>query len=265
MDKSPEITIEKDINMPVLGFGTAGLLGSVCQNSVTYALELGYRHIDTAKDYNNQEDIRFAIKNSGVKREDIFITSKVPGRFLGRDTVFTDCEETLEELGTGYLDLYLIHWPNPQIPIKETLIAMQELKEKGMVKTIGVSNFTIPDIQEVLEIGRTKKIKIADNQIRVHPSYQNTELVGFCQKNNISVTAYSPLGKGSDLNLPVIEKLAEKYGRPASQVIINWILAKGMITIPRSSERIHIKENWEALEWKLEDGDVAKVDKLGYW
>jgi diketogulonate reductase-like aldo/keto reductase len=250
--------------IPVLGFGTSGLHGSECKNAVWFALETGYRHIDTALSYLNQREIGEVIRSYGIQREKLFITSKVPRTKLNADELIKACTQTLDELQTEYLDLFLIHWPNKEIQIAETLGAMKGLKQKGLIKAIGVSNFTINHLKDTLKVPETSKdwVEIDNNQVEFHPSLNQKELREFCQKNNISITAYAPLAQGKDLRIQEVREISNKYDKPESQVILNWILSRGMVAIPRSAKPEHIRENFETLSWKLENKDLRVIDSL---
>lgn len=249
----------KDNNkIPALGLGTWNLIEKDGQRAVTKALQIGYRHFDTAEAYGNHQVIGEAIRQSTIKREDIFITSKVPARNLFKDSVIESCKRALDELKTDYLDLFLIHWPNPSIPIEETLSAFDELKGEKLIRSIGVSNFGIEELKEALKT----KVEIVNNQIELHPSLNQKELKNFCDEEKVIITAYSPFAQGADLNLKEINEISKKYNRPASQVIINWIIQKGMIAIPKSGSEKHLRENYEALEWKLTKEDIDLIDKI---
>lgn len=242
--------------IPQMGFGTWQLEGDQATESVEYALEVGYRHIDTADAYSNHSQVGQGIKNSTVSREEIFLTSKVWRDKLTKDGVTTSAKRFLDELRTEYLDLLLVHWPNFELaPIAETLGAMAELKEEGIVKAIGVSNFTIHHLKDALETG----IDFSVNQVEYHPSLNQQALKDFCDEHNIVVTAYSPIAQGDDLNMPVIQELAEKYEVSAAQVVLNWLMAKGLVVIPRSSNPEHIYDNFQATTWELREDDVVKI------
>ena len=252
------LTLNTGSPIPILGFGTWELTGEECLKSTKKSIEVGYRHIDTAAAYKNHKEVGQAIKKSGVNREDLFITSKLWRDNLKKEAVSNALKLTLEELQLDYLDLYLIHWPNLDVPVEETLKAMNELKEQGLVKAIGVSNFTIHRLQESLNTG----IQFSVNQVEFHPTLNQKELLIFCKQNNIILTAYSPIGRGEDLKHPVIKELAGKYEKSAAQVILNWEMQKGIVTIPKSSNLEHIKDNFQSLEWDLSQEDVERIDHI---
>lgn len=246
------------VEIPVLGLGTWKLTGEECVRAVTCALEVGYRHIDTADVYGNHEEVGQAVKISGVPRGEIFITTKIPRTDLRPDDVVKDCDRYLTELDISYIDLLLIHWPNRQIPIAETLGAMDELKKRGKIRAIGVSNFTIHHLRDVLETG----VEIVINQVELHPTFNQKELHTFCISKKIVATAYSPLGRGADINLPLVSELAQKYNVSPAQVILNWIMSRGIVAIPKSASPSRVEDNLKALSWKMEKEDIRRMDSI---
>ncbi|HBH46713.1 MAG TPA: aldo/keto reductase [Candidatus Jacksonbacteria bacterium] len=252
------IFLTSAIKMPILGLGTWQLTGNKCIQAVTSALELGYRLIDTAEIYGNQKEIGQALKATAIPRQELFLTSKVWRDNLKYDDVFTVCQQTLMDLQTDYLDLYLIHWPNSHLPVTETLRALQELKNQGKIRAIGVSNFTIHHLKDAL----ANEVTISNNQVEFHPSLYQKKLEIFCREHKIILTAYSPLAQGHDLKIKLIQELAQKYGRPVSQVVLNWILAHGHVVIPRSHQPEHISDNLKTLDWQLEPADILQIDNL---
>lgn len=242
--------------IPIIGMGTWQMVNDDCRQNVEYALEIGYRHIDTADVYGNHKEIRKAIEASGLLRNELFITTKIWREDLEPQKIHTSCVRSLEELGLSYIDLLLIHWPNKNIPIKESIDGFKVLKNEGLIKSYGVSNFTLQHIKESLQYSK----KIATNQIELHPSLFDKGLVDFCHHHNISVTAYSPLGRGGDLHIKTIQKLAEKYDKSPSQIILNWIMQKNIIIIPKSSNKDRIKENYESNNFEMESKDYHLID-----
>jgi diketogulonate reductase-like aldo/keto reductase len=254
----PSLQLNNGQTIPQLGFGTWKLKEQAAYQAVTSALKIGYRHIDTADAYGNHTEVGQAIRDSGVSREEIFLTSKLWHSDLQVDAAQTAIRRILKELQTDYLDLYLIHWPNHVIPIEETLGAMQTMVDEGLIRAYGVSNFTIHHLQDTLAAG----FHPVTNQVEFHPSLNQDELKTFCDDNQIAITAYSPIAQGHDLRLPVITNLAKKYDRSAAQVVLNWLIQKNIIAIPRSADRQHIEDNFRTIEWELSPEDVDIIDQL---
>src|SRR5690606_10509201 len=244
--------------IPALGLGTWQLTGPTCIKAVELALEIGYRHIDTAHIYGNHKEIRKGILASNVKREEIFITSKLWRTELRKPDALNACYRALDELGIEYLDLYLIHWPDRKVLIKPTLEALTELKENGSIKEWGVSNFTTHHLQDIIDLGYTP----ANNQVELHTYLIQKNLKRFCDENTISITAYTPIGQGEDLRLPLIQELPKTYSKSPSQIILNWIISKNMVAIPKASTKEHLEDNFKALGWELETEDILKIDEL---
>lgn len=252
------------MDIPKLGLGTWQLVGNKCVDVVSNALKLGYRHIDTAEIYGNESEIGKAIKKAEefrVVRREIFITSKVWRDNLHYEDVIKACNESLKRLRTTYLDLYLIHWPNKNIPIEETLNAFKELENQGKVKNFGVSNFTISHLNEALKKAKKIGIKLRVNQVEFHPYLYQKKLLEFCKKEGVIITAYSPLARGKALTDKVIKEIASKYNKTPPQVILRWLLNKGLIVIPKASSEKHLKENMD-IEWRLAKEDEELIDRL---
>lgn len=252
------LKLTNQVEIPILGFGTWQLSGDICITSVSTALEVGYRLLDTADSYGNHQEVAKAIRSSGIKRGELFITTKIPRTKLQPPDIRDCVERYLEELETNYIDLLLIHWPNKEIPIQATLEAMNKFKKQGQVKALGVSNFTINHLEDVLNTG----IEITNNQVELHPTFNQKKLVAFCHAHKITVTAYSPIARGADLKLEAVTMLAKKYGSTPSQIILAWIMSRGIITIPKSSNSEHIKDNFEATGIKLSAEDLSLIDSI---
>ena len=252
------LMLNKDASIPLLGFGTWQIIDQECVLGVEAALKTGYAHIDTADAYGNHKEVAQGIQNSGVARQDIFITTKVWNTMHKHDDVIESGERFLKELEIDYIDLLLIHWPIRKVPVGETLKAMDELKKRGLIRAIGVSNFTRHHIEDALAAG----VEITNNQVEVHPTFNQKDLRAFCESKNISVTAYSPLGHGEDLNAPLMEELAQKYEKSPAQIALNWVMSRGMITIPKSSNPARIKENFDSMSFELEEADLKSIDAM---
>jgi len=252
------IKLNDQVSLPVLGFGVWQLTPEECQKSVEEAFKVGYRHIDTADAYGNHQAVGEAIKNSGLKREEFFITTKVRRDNQGKIGVEESVDRFLEELGIEYIDLLLIHWPNRDFSIEETLKAMDEAKKAGKIRAIGISNFNKKHIEEALAVG----VEIVNNQVELHPTFQQKELRQYLKENNITVTSYSTNGRGEDLNLPEVKELAEKYNKTPYQIILNWAVAQDIICIPRSSKLERVKENFEIFDFELSAEDMEIMNNI---
>jgi len=244
-------------DMPALGLGTWQLRGETCTNAVRTALDLGYNHLDTAEAYRNHEAIREALK--GHDREKIFITSKIPPSKLRHDDVLAMGDRALKELDVDYLDLLLIHWPNEEIPIVETLPAMAKLVKQGKVRSIGVSNFMVPHLEEALAV---TEVPITVDQVKFHPYHNQRALLEYCKAHDIVVTSYSSFGNGSLIGDQALKRIADKVGKSMPQVVLRWLLMKGVVVIPKSANPAHIKANMDVFDWELDAEDFAAIDAL---
>jgi 2,5-diketo-D-gluconate reductase B len=258
MPQIPTRKLKAGNDMPVLGLGTWRLTGADCTAAVPAALELGYKAIDTADAYGNHKEVGAAIKASGVERGELFITSKVWRQNLHKQAVLDSAKRNLEELQLDYLDLYLIHWPNRTVPMAETLEALSELKQQGLIKAIGVSNFTKKHVAEALATGT----EISMNQIEFHPTLNQADLKKFCEDNGIFITAYSSLAEGHSLELPAVQRIATAKGATPAQVIIAWTIQSNMFAIPKSKNKQRLEENINALEVELTAEEIAELNNL---
>lgn len=247
-------------SIPQLGFGVWRISDEEAVASVTTALETGYRHIDTAAIYKNERGVGQAIRDSGLARKDIFLTTKVWNDDQGYDATLKAFDTSSEHLGTDYFDLYLIHWPMPnKDQFLDTWRALIKLREDGRVKSIGVSNFRISDLQRMQ---RESNIVPAVNQIELHPYFQQDDLRQFHQQHNIATEAWSPLGQGKILDNPVLKTIAEKHNKSVAQVILRWHLDIGNIIIPKSSTPARIKENFTVTDFKLSGTEHDAISRL---
>ncbi len=244
--------------MPVLGLGTWQLVGSKCERIVGKALELGYRHFDTAELYGNESEIGRAIAQ--VDRASLFLTSKVSSENLRTNDVIRACQRSLERLGTSYLDLYLIHWPNDEIPIEETMDGMQYLVEEGMVRSLGVSNFDVGRLQEAMD---ASEVPICNDQVEYHPYRSRRELPEFCAQHGVALSAYSPLARGQILRDPVLTRIGRKYGKTPAQVSLRWLLQKGAVVLPKASSVEHLQANMDMDGWELSAPEIQEIDEIG--
>lgn len=245
--------------MPAMGLGTWDLRGTACKRAVKEALALGYAHIDTAWMYQNQRGIGDALQEAGIERSRLFITSKVWHTHLRYDDVLEQCEETLEDLQTAYVDLFLIHWPNDAVPMAETFRALGRISEEGKARSIGVSNFTVDHLKEAK---RVSKAPISVNQIKYHPGAEQRDVLRWCQDQGVAVTAYSPLGRGRALQDATLIRVAERHGKTVAQVALRWLIQKGMAVIPKASSKAHLRENMDVFEWALSPEEMGEIEKI---
>ncbi|HRU11380.1 MAG TPA: aldo/keto reductase [Methanomassiliicoccales archaeon] len=252
------LRLNNGVEVPALGLGTYKLVGEAAYAPVRAALGCGYRHIDTASFYENEEAVGRAVRESGVPREEVFITSKVWNTEQGYDRTLQACERSLARLGTDHLDLYLVHWPVPGKRL-ETYRALERLYEEGRVRAIGVSNFTVRHLEELYG---ACQVMPAVNQVEMSPFLYQKELLEHCRGRNLLVTAFSPLARGQALGDPVLAEVAARHRRSPAQVMIRWCLQKGMAVIPRSADPAHIKENADVFDFSLDEEDMARLDLL---
>jgi len=257
MSRIPTSILQDNNRIPVAGLGTWRLNGRQCIRVVKKAIDLGYSHIDTAEMYGNEAEIGKAIK--GYDRSGLFITSKVWHTHLRYSEVIKACENSLRKLGTSYLDLYLIHWPTSNVSMEETFKALTELKNRNMVKSIGVSNFTISHLEKALDIS---EIPIVNNQVEFHPYLYQKELLDYCITHSIALTAWAPLLKGKGYNEPVLTQIANNHNKSVAQIALRWLLHKGIIIIPKASSEEHLIENISLFDWELSNEEIKSIDDI---
>lgn len=245
--------------MPWLGLGVFRLKedGEV-EKAVKTALQSGYRSIDTAAAYHNEAGVARGIKESGIARKEIFITTKVKNDQQGYKSAMDAFYQSLEYLQTDYIDLYLIHWPQGKKSL-QTWRAMEELYAKGLIRAIGVSNFKVHHLEYLMTAG---KVVPAVNQVEFHPKHAQPELLEFCKKHNIQLEAWSPLIAGEAFKIPLLKKLASKYGKSPAQIVLRWDLQKGVVTIPKSGNPERIAANAQIFDFELEKADMDKLNAL---
>ncbi len=254
-------TLNNGVKMPWLGLGVFKVEeGDEVVSSVKAALEAGYKSIDTAAIYGNEAGVGKAIAESNVPREELFITTKLWNSNQGYESTLAAFDESMEKLGLDYLDLYLIHWPTPkQGKYVETWKALEKLYKDGRVRAIGVSNFKISHLEDILA---NCEIKPMVNQVEYHPRFNQSELHEFCKKNEIQLEAWSPLMQGGLLDDPTLVEIANKYNKSVAQVIIRWDLQTGVVTIPKSTKPHRIIENTDVFDFELSHEDMNKIETL---
>ncbi|HHY83655.1 MAG TPA: aldo/keto reductase [Clostridiales bacterium] len=257
-DLNSRVKLHNGEQMPVLGLGVWQMQdGDEVRSSVKFAIEHGYRLIDTAAVYHNESGVGQAIKESGVDRESLFITTKVWNSDHGYDTTLRAFERSLRKLQLEYIDLYLIHWPG-KYKFKDTWRAMEKLYKEGRVKAIGVSNFQTHHLDELID---SCEIIPMVNQVEYHPLLSQVELKQYCKRHKIQLEAWSPLMQGR-LDLPVLKQLAEKYGKTPAQIVLRWDLQNGVVTIPKSVHPERIVENSQVFDFELSEDDMELIDNL---
>lgn len=250
------------MTIPAFGLGTFRLKDDVVISSVKMALELGYRAIDTAQIYDNEAAVGQAIAQSGIPREEIYITTKIWTENLSKDALIPSLKASLKRLQTDYVDLTLIHWPSPgdAISVEEFMQALLEAKQQGLTREIGISNFTIPLMEKA--IAAVGAENIATNQIELSPYLQNRKVVEWAKEHGIHITSYMTLAYGKALNDSVIIQIAEKHNATAAQVILAWAMGEGYAVIPSSTRRENLESNLSALTLKLDEADRAAISGL---
>lgn len=251
--------LHNGVKMPYFGLGVyLSEDGNEVINAVKWALNAGYRHVDTASIYKNEEGVGKGIRQSTVKREDVFVVSKVWNSDQGYDNTLRAFDASLDRLGMDYLDLYLIHWP-VKGSYKSTWKALEQLYQEKRVRAIGVSNFLTHQLEDLLE---SAEIVPMVNQMEFHPFLVQQDLLDFCQAQHIQYEAWSPLMQGNIFEMPLFEDLARKYDKSIAQIVLRWDLQKGVITIPKSSKKERILANADIFDFRLSDEDVTFLDSL---
>lgn len=246
--------------IPALGFGTWELEGDVCSDAVETALQIGYRHIDTAVRYGNEASVGRGVARSGLPRAEVFVTTKVWHDSLHYDALLRSIEQSLDRLGMTYVDLFLVHWPNPAVPLADTMSALAEVRKRGWARSIGVSNFTIGLLREAFD---RLKMPLVANQVEMHPFLDQRRLYGEMRARGMVAEAYQPLAGGKAMADPVIGEIARRYNRTPAQVTLRWLLDReGVVAIPRSRKRENIASNFDVFSFALDPGDRARIDGL---
>lgn len=254
-------TIEANgARIPALGLGTWTLKGGECCRVVRDALDLGYRHVDTARMYGNEAEVGRAIAESGIPRGEIFLTTKLWPDQLAPEAVHRETERSLEELRTDYVDLLLIHWPNPEIPVGETLAAMAGEQDRGRARHLGVSNFPTKLLDEA---AASHGDRLVANQVEYHPLLAQDAVLAACRERGLAVTAYCPLARGKVFDEAPVREAADRHGKSPAQVVLRWLLSQdGVAAIPRSTSRDHLAANLDVFDFELEAAEIDRISSL---
>jgi 2,5-diketo-D-gluconate reductase B len=253
-------TIEANgARIPTPGLGTMTLKESVCIDIVSAALRSGYRHLDTAQMYGNEREVGEGMRASGIRREDVFLTTKVWHNRLAPGDLERSVDESLARLQLPSVDLLLIHWPNAAIPLKDTLGALAKVKRAGLTRHIGVANFTVALIEEAVRLAEEP---LVTNQIEVHPFIDQAKVIAACRRHGLSVTAYCPIARGKVPGNPVLERIAKAHGKSAGQVALRWLVQQGIMPIPRTGKAERLKENLAVFDFTLSDAEMAEISAL---
>jgi len=255
---APTVTLNDGSSMPVFGLGVWNIPPRKAPNAVGLALRMGYRLIDTARLYGNEREVGLAVRESGLPRHQVSVTTKLRGEDQGFDTAIAAAERSMEALGLGSIDLYLIHWPTNRR--RESWKALEALQKRGVCRSIGVSNYSISDLEELLN---ESSVVPAVNQVEFHPWAYDRGLLEYCRRHGIALEAYSPLVQGRGLRDPAIRAMAAKHARTSSQVLLRWGLQHGCIVIPKSDREDHLRENAAVFDFVLSDKEMAALDALG--
>lgn len=259
MIKNKYVKLVNGVEIPMLGLGTWQVESEKeAVDSVKYALQIGYRHIDTAAAYNNEQFVGKGIKESGISRDDIFLTTKLWNSDQGYESTLKAFDKSLKKLGVDYLDLYLIHWPKGE-KSKESWHAMEKLYNEKLIKSIGVSNFLQHHLEDLM---KNTKLNPMVNQVEFHPYLVQSELHDYCIKNNIQYEAWSPLMRGKIMKIKELQTIAESHKRSVTQIVLRWDIQMGVVTIPKSTHPQRIKENAEIFDFELTDEEMNIITSL---
>lgn len=245
--------------IPLIGLGTWNLRGSTCVRMVEQALRLGYRHVDTAEIYDNEREVGEGLRASGLPRGQVFITTKIwPSHFAARE-LERAAKESLARLQLAEVDLLLLHWPNPQIPLRETLGALCKVKRMGLARHIGVSNFTVALIDEAARLAEEPLIC---NQVEVHPFIDQSKVIAACRRQGMATVAYSPVARGGVKSDKLLARIAKAHGKSAAQLSLRFLVQRGIVVIPRTSRVERLSENLAIFDFVLSEAEMAEIARL---
>jgi 2,5-diketo-D-gluconate reductase B len=245
--------------IPILGLGTWELRGRACARIVEQALRLGYRHVDTAQAYENEREVGDGLRASGVRRDDVFVTTKVWWTHFAPRELERSVKESLSRLRLSEIDLLLLHWPNAGVPLGETMGALCRMRKTGLARHIGVSNFTVALIEQATRLATEP---LVTDQIEYHPYLDQSKVMAACRAHGMAVTAYSPIAQGRVARDDTIRRIAAAHGKTATQVALRWLVQRDIIVIPRTSKVERLSENMSIFDFALSDGEMAAVGAL---
>jgi len=241
--------------VPALGLGTWELRGDACTRAVEHALALGYRHIDTAQGYDNEAEVGTGLRRSGVPRDEIFLTTKVRPRHFRHDDLLQSTEASLAALGVDVVDLLLLHWPNPDVPLEETLLALHEARDRGMARHVGVSNFPPSLLRHSLATGPT-----LTDQVEYHPFLGQGKLLALAEEHDLLITAYSPVARGRVQGDPTLRAIGERHGKGPAQVALRWLLQQPrVVAIPKAASAEHQAANLDVFDFELDEDEMGRI------
>jgi diketogulonate reductase-like aldo/keto reductase len=245
--------------IPAVGLGTWELRGRTCARLVEQAIKLGYRHIDTAQIYENEREVGEGVRASGIRRDEVFVTTKVWTTHFAPNDLERSTKDSLAKLRLAEVDLLLLHWPNPHVPLQETLGALAHVKKLGMARHIGVSNFTVALLDEAVALCSEP---LVCDQVEYHPYLDQTKVLEACRRHGMALVAYSPVAKGRIKNDQALVRLGAKYGKTAAQVCLRWLVQQNVAAIPRTSRIERLSENIEIFDFELSDDDMRQISAM---
>jgi 2,5-diketo-D-gluconate reductase B len=247
-------------HIPAIGLGTWELRGRTCARLVEQALRLGYRHIDTAQVYENEREVGEGLRASGVRRDDVFVTTKIWTTHFAPNDLERSTKESLAKLRLAEVDLLLLHWPNPQVPLAETLGALAHVKQLGMARNIGVSNFTVALIEEAVA---ACSLPLVCDQVEYHPYLDQTKVLEGCARHSLALVAYSPIARGRIKGDELLGRIGRQYRKTAAQVCLRWLVQQNVVAIPRTSKIERLSENIEIFDFELSDDEMRQISRMG--
>ena len=250
----------KGFKIPIVGLGTWALRGRDCARLTEQAIRIGYRHIDTAQMYDNEREVGEGVRASGLRPE-VMVTTKVQPTLLAPHDLERSVKESLARLRLDVVDLLLIHWPSPSVPLAETLGAMAKMKREGYTRQIGVSNFTVALLEQANKISSEP---LVCNQIECHPFLNQDKVIGACRSDGMAVVAYSPIARGGAWDNKVLDKIGKAHGKTAAQVCLRWLVQQGIVVIPRTSRVERLKENFALFDFELSDAEMREIAGLSH-